>query len=105
VLCFRKAVDFIFFLIINHYIGAGELAQQVRTLTALPKVLSSNPSNHVGGSQPSVQLQCTHIHKIDRMEKAHASVLIHFTKSASTFPPFNIMVAVGLPYKIFMILR
>jgi hypothetical protein len=27
--------------------GAGKMAQQVRALTALPKVLSSNPSNHM----------------------------------------------------------
>jgi hypothetical protein len=27
--------------------GAGEIAQWLRTLTALPKVLSSNPSNHM----------------------------------------------------------
>jgi hypothetical protein len=27
--------------------GAGEMAQQLRTLTALLKVLSSNPSNHM----------------------------------------------------------
>jgi hypothetical protein len=26
---------------------AGEMAQQVKALTALPKVLSSNPSNHM----------------------------------------------------------
>ena len=26
---------------------AGEMAQRVRALTALPKVLSSNPSNHM----------------------------------------------------------
>jgi hypothetical protein len=26
---------------------AGEMTQQVRALTALPKVLSSNPSNHM----------------------------------------------------------
>jgi hypothetical protein len=26
---------------------AGEMAQQLRTLTALPKVPSSNPSNHM----------------------------------------------------------
>jgi hypothetical protein len=26
---------------------AGKMAQQVRALTALPKVLSSNPSNHM----------------------------------------------------------
>jgi hypothetical protein len=26
---------------------AGEMAQWVRALTALPKVLSSNPSNHI----------------------------------------------------------
>jgi hypothetical protein len=27
--------------------GAGEMAQWVRALTALPEVLSSNPSNHM----------------------------------------------------------
>jgi hypothetical protein len=27
--------------------GAGEMAQWARALTALPKVLSSNPSNHM----------------------------------------------------------
>jgi hypothetical protein len=27
--------------------GAGEMAQQVRALTALPKVLTSNPRNHM----------------------------------------------------------
>jgi len=27
--------------------GAGERAQQLRAVTALPEVLSSNPSNHV----------------------------------------------------------
>jgi hypothetical protein len=27
--------------------GAGEMAQWSRALTALPKVLSSNPSNHM----------------------------------------------------------
>jgi hypothetical protein len=26
--------------------GAGKMAQWVRALTALPKVISSNPSNH-----------------------------------------------------------
>ena len=29
------------------YLGAGEMAQQVRALAALLKVLSSNPSNHM----------------------------------------------------------
>ena len=28
-------------------VGAGEMAQWVRALTALPEVLSSNPSNHM----------------------------------------------------------
>jgi hypothetical protein len=28
-------------------VRAGEMAHQVRALTALPKVLSSNPSNHM----------------------------------------------------------
>jgi hypothetical protein len=27
--------------------GAGEMAQRLRAPTALPKVLSSNPSNHM----------------------------------------------------------
>ena len=27
-------------------LGAGEVAQQLRSLTALPKALCSNPSNH-----------------------------------------------------------
>jgi hypothetical protein len=27
--------------------GAGEMAQWLKTLTALPEVLSSNPSNHM----------------------------------------------------------
>jgi hypothetical protein len=31
----------------NGRMGAGEMAQQLRALTALPKVLSSNPSNHM----------------------------------------------------------
>jgi hypothetical protein len=30
----------------THKNGAGEMAQQLGTLTAIPKVLSSNPSNH-----------------------------------------------------------
>jgi hypothetical protein len=47
--------------------GAGEMAQRLRALTALPKVLSSNPSNHMmARNHPSVQLQCTHIHKINK---------------------------------------
>ena len=29
------------------YLGAGEMAQWLRAPTALPKVLSSNPSNHM----------------------------------------------------------
>jgi hypothetical protein len=27
--------------------GVGEMAQQLKALTALPEVLSSNPSNHM----------------------------------------------------------
>jgi hypothetical protein len=34
-------------LITNTLNRAAEMAQQVRALTALPKVLSSNPSNHM----------------------------------------------------------
>jgi hypothetical protein len=29
------------------FFGAGEMAQQLRALTAPPKVLSSNPRNHM----------------------------------------------------------
>jgi hypothetical protein len=29
------------------HVGTGEMAQWLRALTALPKVLSSNPSNHM----------------------------------------------------------
>jgi hypothetical protein len=32
--------------IIRKLLGAGEIAQRVRPLTALLKILSSNPSNH-----------------------------------------------------------
>ena len=31
----------------NAYFGAGEMAQQLRVLIALPEVLSSIPSNHM----------------------------------------------------------
>ena len=31
----------------NEAIGAGEMAQRLTALTALPKVLSSNPSNNM----------------------------------------------------------
>jgi hypothetical protein len=34
-------------LLKKNYVGAGEVAQWVRVLTALMKVLSSNPSNHM----------------------------------------------------------
>ena len=34
--------------------GAGEMAQWLRELTALPEVLSSIPSKPHGGSQPSI---------------------------------------------------
>jgi hypothetical protein len=57
------------------------MAQWLRALTALPKVLSSIPSTQHGGSQPSVmgsdalfwcvrrQWQCTHIHEINKEEE------------------------------------
>jgi hypothetical protein len=39
----------------NKVHGAGEMAQRLRALTALLKILSSNPSNHtVVHNQPSV---------------------------------------------------
>jgi len=31
----------------NTIVGAGEMAQGLRALSALPEVLSSNPSNHM----------------------------------------------------------
>jgi hypothetical protein len=31
----------------NRLLGAGEMAQRLRALTALAEVLSSNPSNHM----------------------------------------------------------
>jgi hypothetical protein len=36
-----------FFLTLNKNVGAGEIAQQLRALTALPEALSSIPSNHM----------------------------------------------------------
>jgi hypothetical protein len=33
--------------VIKKIIKADEMAQRIRALTALPKVLSSNPSNHM----------------------------------------------------------
>jgi hypothetical protein len=33
--------------LLEDILGAGEMAQWLRALTALPKVLSSNPSNHM----------------------------------------------------------
>jgi len=35
------------FLPFKNVPGAGEMAQRLRGLTALPEVLSSNPSNHM----------------------------------------------------------
>jgi hypothetical protein len=34
-------------LLLKKVFRAGEMAQRLRALTALPKVLSSNPSNHM----------------------------------------------------------
>jgi hypothetical protein len=39
--------DQYFYLNRECYIWAGKMAQQVRALIDLPKVLSSNPSNHM----------------------------------------------------------
>jgi hypothetical protein len=36
-----------FLLLRNNFIGAREMAQWLRALTALPEVLSSIPSNHM----------------------------------------------------------
>jgi hypothetical protein len=50
--CHHKMISsFIFKLM---FWEAGEMSQQLRALAALPKVLSSIPSNPDGGSQPSV---------------------------------------------------
>ena len=49
--------------------GAGEMAQWVRAPDCSsegPEFKSQQPH---GGSQPSVQLQCTHIHKINKYFK------------------------------------
>jgi hypothetical protein len=35
--------------LIKNILRAGEVAQVLKALTALPKVLSSNPSNHTVG--------------------------------------------------------
>jgi hypothetical protein len=40
-------IAFKYDLLKRYMVGAGEMAQQVRAPTALPKVLSSNPSNHM----------------------------------------------------------
>jgi hypothetical protein len=34
-------------MIESDLVGAGEMAQRLRALTALPKVQGSNPSNHM----------------------------------------------------------
>jgi hypothetical protein len=34
-------------MMFKNYMRAGEMAQWLRALIALPKVLSSNPSNHM----------------------------------------------------------
>ena len=45
------------------WLWAGKIAQQVRALTALSKVLSSIPSNYMmAHNHLFVHLQCTHIH-------------------------------------------
>ena len=59
---------FSWFGTIKNISGAGEMVQQLRALTALPKVVSSNPSNHMmAGSQASVYPQCIYIHKINQI--------------------------------------
>jgi hypothetical protein len=42
-----RIVVILFILIIKNVWGAGEMAQWLRALTALPEVLSSIPSNHM----------------------------------------------------------
>ena len=37
----------VLFIYQERFLGAGEMAQRVRALTALPEVLSSNPHNHM----------------------------------------------------------
>jgi hypothetical protein len=41
------ALDVIKRGLVKKMVGAGEMAHQLRALTALPEVLSSNPSNHM----------------------------------------------------------
>jgi hypothetical protein len=46
--CFITATETLMkTILIKEKSGAGEMAQWVRALTALPKVLSSNPNNHM----------------------------------------------------------
>ena len=53
--------------------------QRLRALIDLLKVLSSNPSNHMTAHNHLVQLQCTHIHKINKQvfKKIQASLVVH----------------------------
>ena len=56
--------------------GAGEMAQWLRALTALPEVLSSSPSNHIVAhknlmrsdalSGVSEDIDSVHVHKINK---------------------------------------
>jgi hypothetical protein len=46
--------------------GAGEMAQQVRALTALPEVLSSNPSNHMVAHNLLYSYNVLITHKINK---------------------------------------
>jgi hypothetical protein len=42
----------------NNVKRAGEMAQSVRALTTLPKVLSSNPSNHMVAHNHLNEIRC-----------------------------------------------
>ena len=46
------------------------MAQQLRALTDLLEVLSSNPSNHNGGSQPPIMLPFNTILKLMQSNEA-----------------------------------
>jgi hypothetical protein len=50
----REMAEFQKYINSDSIMGAREMAQQLRALTALPKVLSSNPSHHMVAHNSSV---------------------------------------------------
>ena len=61
----------------KHASWVGEIAQKLRALTALPEVLSSIPSNHVGGSEPSIMRSGTVLQTYSQTEHCIHNKLIN----------------------------